>query len=149
MKQTVLAYIEKDGQFLMLFRNKKINDINKGKYIGVGGHIEPGETKEEALIREVKEETGLNVQKYTYHGEVFFKDDDFEEIMHLFTVQKFTGEIIDCDEGELVWIDKNKILEVPHWEGDKYFLEKLQKNEINIKLSLIYSKGKLVKIKTF
>lgn len=146
MKETVLCYIEKDGKYLMLFRNKKENDINSGKYIGVGGHIELGETKEEALIREVKEETNLDVINYEYFGKVFFKDDDFEENMYLFTVTKFKGELKECDEGELHWINKENILDVPHWEGDKYFLEKIKNNEKGFEMSLIYSKGQLVKI---
>lgn len=130
----------------MLFRNKKENDINSGKYIGVGGHIELGETKEEALIREVKEETNLDVINYEYFGKVFFKDDDFEENMYLFTVTEFNGELKECDEGELHWINKENILDVPHWEGDKYFLEKIKNNEKGFEMSLIYSKGKLIKI---
>ena len=146
MKETVLCYIEKDGKYLMLFRNKKENDINSGKYIGVGGHIELGETKEEALIREVKEETNLDVINYEYFGKVFFKDDDFEENMYLFTVTEFKGELKECDEGELHWINKENILDVPHWEGDKYFLEKIKNNEKGFEMFLIYSKGKLVKI---
>lgn len=146
MKETVLCYIEKNGKYLMLFRNKKENDINSGKYIGVGGHIELGETKEEALIREVKEETNLDVINYEYFGKVFFKDDDFEENMYLFTVTEFKGKLKECDEGELHWINKENILDVPHWEGDKYFLEKIKNNEKGFEMSLIYSKGKLVKI---
>jgi 8-oxo-dGTP diphosphatase len=146
MKETVLCYIEKNGKYLMLFRNKKENDINSGKYIGVGGHIELGETKEEALIREVKEETNLDVINYEYFGKVFFKDDDFEENMYLFTVTEFKGELKECDEGELHWINKENILDVPHWEGDKYFLEKIKNNEKGFEMSLIYSKGQLIKI---
>ena len=130
----------------MLFRNKKENDVNSGKYIGVGGHIELGETKEQALIREVKEETNLDVINYEYFGKVFFKDDDFEENMYLFTVTEFKGELKECDEGELHWINKENILDVPHWEGDKYFLEKIKNNEKGFEMSLIYSKGQLVKI---
>ncbi len=130
----------------MLFRNKKENDVNSGKYIGVGGHIELDETKEQALIREVKEETNLDVINYEYFGKVFFKDDDFEENMYLFTVTEFKGELKECDEGELHWINKENILDVPHWEGDKYFLEKIKNNEKGFEMSLIYSKGQLVKI---
>ena len=146
MKETVLCYLEKDGKYLMLFRNKKENDINEGKYIGIGGHIEPNETKEQAVIREVKEETGLDVLEYEYFGKVFFKDDDFEENMFLFTISKFSGELIECNEGELHWIEKDKILDVPHWEGDKYFLEKIKNNERGFEMSLIYSKGKLIRV---
>lgn len=144
LRETVLCYIEKDGNYLMLFRNKKDNDINKGKYIGIGGHLEENETKEQALIREVKEETGLDILSYEYFGKVFFKDDEVEEIMHLFTSDKFEGELIECNEGELHWIPREKILDVPHWEGDKYFLEKLKNNEKGFEMSLIYSKGILI-----
>lgn len=83
MDRTVLAYIKKDNSFLMLFRNKKKHDINKGKWVGIGGHIEEGENKEQALIREIKEETGLDVIKYQYRGELLFVNNDFEEVMYL------------------------------------------------------------------
>lgn len=146
-KETVLCYIEKEHQFLMLFRNKKKEDINKGKYIGIGGHIEPYETKEEALIREVKEETGLTLLSYQYRGKILFQSDELVEIMHLFTSNEFIGELIDCDEGELHWINIKDILNYPHWEGDEYFLKKLKNNEPYFEMSLIYKNDELVEIK--
>ena len=146
-KETVLCYIEKEHQFLMLFRNKKKEDINKGKYIGIGGHIEPYETKEEALMREVKEETGLTLLSYQYRGKILFLSDEFVEIMHLFTSNEFIGELIDCDEGELHWINIKDIFNYPHWEGDEYFLKKLKNDEPYFEMSLIYKNDELVEIK--
>ena len=145
-KETVLCYIEKKHQYLMLFRNKKINDINKGKYIGIGGHLEKGESKEEALIREIKEETGLSLSSYEYRGKILFQSDDLIEIMHLYTSKEFSGNLIDCDEGELSWIDIDDILKLPHWEGDEYFLKKLINNEPYFEMSLIYKEDKLIEV---
>lgn len=144
MKETVLCYIEFDNKYLLLFRNKKEIDINKGKYIGIGGHIENGETKEQALIREVKEETGFNLISYKYKGKVFFKDNDYSEIMHLFYSNEFNGELIECDEGTLCWIEKDDMKNIPQWDGDKYFLE-LMENEANyFEMELIYHNGELI-----
>ena len=147
MKETVLCYIENNHQYLMLFRNKKKNDINQGKYIGIGGHIEPGESKESALLREVKEETGLTLLSYQYRGKILFQNNDFAEIMHLFTSGKYEGELINCNEGELHWIDKDKVLDVPHWEGDAYFLKRMLKDDSYFEMSLIYSDDQLVEVK--
>lgn len=146
-KETVLCYIEKEHQYLMLFRNKKENDINKGKYIGIGGHIELDESKEEALIREVKEETGLTLDNYQYRGKILFQSDNLVEIMHLYTANDFSGNIINCDEGELVWINIDDLLKYPHWEGDEYFLKKLINNEPYFEMSLIYKNDILVEVK--
>lgn len=145
-KETVLCYIEHEHQYLMLFRNKKINDVNKGKYIGIGGHIEEDETKEQTLYREVKEETGLTLLNHKYRGKILFQSDDFIETMHLFTSDSFKGKLIECDEGELSWIDIDKILDYPHWEGDSYFLKKLMKNDTYFEMSLIYKNDKLIKV---
>ncbi len=147
MEETVLCYIENEHRYLMLFRNKKKKDINRQKYIGIGGHLEPGESKEEALIREAKEETGLTLLSYRYRAKLLFINDDFQEIMYLFTADKFTGELIPCDEGELKWIDIDNVLKIPHWEGDEYFLKKLLDNSPYFEMSLIYSKDKLIKVK--
>ena len=100
-KETVLAYIEKDNSYLMLLRNKKKHDINANKYIGVGGHLEQGESPLDALYREIKEETGLEVIKYEYRGLIYFNYDDISELMHLYIVNDFKGELIECDEGTL------------------------------------------------
>ena len=147
MKETVLCYIEKDESYLMLFRNKKENDINKDKYIGIGGHIKIGESKEDALVREVKEETGIKLTSYLYKGKVYFKDDDYSEIMHLFYSNDFVGEIKECDEGTLCWIKKKDLSKVPIWEGDKYFLELLDSNTDYFEMELIYKNGNLISYK--
>ncbi|MCR5505675.1 MAG: 8-oxo-dGTP diphosphatase [Bacilli bacterium] len=146
MEETVLCYIENEHRYLMLFRNKKKNDLNSGKYIGIGGHIEPGESKEEALIREVKEETGLTLTSFQYRAKLLFINDDFEEIMHLFTANEFTGTLKECDEGELHWIDIDDVLKVPHWEGDEAFLKKMLTQKDYFEMTLIYKQDQLVKI---
>ena len=145
MEETVLCYIENKHRYLMLFRNKKKKDINRQKYIGIGGHLEPGESKESALLREVKEETGLTLLSYQYRGKILFINDDFQEIIYLYTSSEFTGQLIECNEGELHWIDINKVLEVPHWEGDAYFLKKLVENSPYFEMTLIYSNDQFIK----
>lgn len=126
MKMTTLCYIEKEGKYLMLHRVKKHHDINAGKWIGVGGHVENGETPEECLLREVKEETGLTLTAYRLHGLVTFLSDVCEpELMCVFTADAFDGELIECDEGELAWVEKSDVLGLPTWEGDRVFLERL------------------------
>ncbi len=144
--KTVLCYIQKGDEYLLLYRNKKENDVNEGKYIGIGGHLENGETKEQALIREIKEETGLTLLHYQYRAKLLFVNDDYQEIMYLYTADKYSGELINCDEGELVWVNKDKMLELPHWEGDQYFLEKMMKNNNYFEMTLIYQKDKLIKV---
>ena len=146
MDKTVLCYIEKDNSYLMLFRNKKKQDINKGKWIGIGGHLEKNEAKEEALLREIKEETGLTLNSFIYRGEILFINNDFKEIMYLYTSSDYSGEIIECDEGELHWIEKDKILELNLWEGDRTFLPKLLSTDEFIKMTLRYSKDQLIEV---
>lgn len=145
MERTVLCYIKKENQYLMLHRNKKKKDINKDKWVGIGGHIEENETIEEALLREVKEETGLTLVSYDKRGYIKFINDDYEEEMFLFSSNEFEGEIIDCLEGELSWIDEDEIFNLNLWEGDRYFLKPLINNEEYFDLELIYSKDKLIK----
>ena len=143
--KTVLIYLERNNQYLMLYRNKKKIDVNKGKYIGVGGHVEINETIEEALIREVKEETGLLLNSYIKRGIVIFVLNGYEEEMHVFTSEDFSGNLIECNEGELSWVDKNKLMSLNLWEGDKYFLEKLINNKEYFKMKLIYENDVLLK----
>ena len=126
MINSTLCYIEKDGKYLMLHRVKKENDANKDKWIGIGGKFEDQESPEDCVLRETKEETGLTLTSYKYRGIVTFVSDRWEtEYMHLFTADGFSGELIDCDEGVLEWIDKEKLDAIPKWEGDKIFLRLL------------------------
>ena len=127
MRNTTLCYIEKDGKYLMLHRTKKENDENKDKWIGIGGKFEEGESPEDCALREIKEETGLTVTSYQYKGIVTFVSDEWgTEYMHLFTSSDFTGDLkSECDEGELFWVDKDKLLTLPTWSGDIIFLKLL------------------------
>ena len=147
MEKTVLCYIQHEDQFLMLYRNKKKRDFNKGKWIGVGGGIEKGETKEEALLREVKEETGLLLTKFEFRGTIIFKNNDFEEIMYLFKGLEYQGELIECDEGELHWINIKDIMSLNLWEGDRAFLPLLIETNQMIDMKLIYKNDELIEIK--
>ena len=142
---TTLCYIEKDGAYLMLHRTKKQNDENGGKWIGVGGHFEEGESPEDCMKREIFEETGLTAREWRYRGVVTFVSDEFgTEYMHLFTVHGFEGTIRDCDEGVLEWVKKDRLSALPAWEGDRIFLELLQKDAPFFSLKLVYSGEKLV-----
>ena len=149
MKMTTLCYIEKEGKYLMLHRVKKHHDINAGKWIGVGGHVENGETPEECLLREVKEETGLRLTSYRLHGLVTFLSDVCEpELMCVFTADAFDGEMVECDEGELAWVEKSDVLGLPTWEGDRVFLERLLSgDERFFSIKLRYEGDKLVEKK--
>ena len=108
---TTLCYIEQDGKYLMLHRNKKKDDINKNKYIGIGGHLEHGETPEECIVRETLEETGLKLENPVLRGMITFVMDEVTEHSFLYTCDAFSGSIHVCTEGELVWIEKDKVLE--------------------------------------
>lgn len=145
MQMTTLCYIENDGKYLMLHRVKKKEDINKNKWIGVGGHANEWESPEECLVREVKEETGLTLTSYKFRGIVTFISDECEsETMCLFTADKFTGNIIECDEGELKWVDKKEVPNLPIWEGDAIFLKLLLEDEKRFfSLKLVYEGDKL------
>ena len=146
MKNTTLCYIENDGKYLLIYRNKKKNDCNQGKYIGVGGHFEEKEGPYDCAIREVKEETGLDI-KPVYRGIITFASDKYEtEQMHLFTATEFTGEICGCDEGDLVWIDKNSLKDLSMWEGDYIFLDLLEKRESFFSLKLRYDGETLTEV---
>ena len=148
---STLCYIEQDGKILLLYRNKKENDLNEGKWIGVGGKFEPGETAEECLLREVYEETGLKLTKWYLHGIVKFISDKWEsEDMYLYSASDFTGTLKnECREGELKWVDKDEVLSLPTWEGDKYFVEPLLKGQKRIDMLVKYQGDKLVEVKDF
>lgn len=126
MLHSTLCYLEWDGQYLMLHRVKKQNDANHDKWIGVGGKFEEGESPEDCVTREVWEETGLTLTDYAYRGVVTFVSDRWEgEYMHLFTATGFTGQVKECDEGQLEWIPKEKLMQLPMWAGDRLFLERI------------------------
>ncbi len=130
MKMTMLCYIENNDCYLMLHRTKKKKDVNKDKWIGVGGHAEGNETPQECLLREVKEETGLLLTSYKFRGLITFISDEYEaEMMCLFTADGYTGELITCDEGELEWVKKSDVPQLPTWEGDAQFLKLLLEDE--------------------
>lgn len=148
MKNTTLCYIEKDNKYLMLKRDKKENDLNEGKWIGIGGHFEDGESPEECLLREVYEETGLTLLSYKLRGIITFVSDEWgTEYMHLFTSDEFTGELHQCDEGTLKWIEKDEVLSLNIWEGDKIFLKRILTENDFFLLKLVYKGDKLIEHK--
>lgn len=140
MKLTTLCYIEKDGTMLMLHRIKKDHDVNKGKWIGVGGKFEAGESPDDCLLREVREETGLVLTRWRYRGIITFCYNDNEaEYMHLYTADGFRGELArDCREGVLRWVPKDEIPSLNLWQGDRIFLRLLAEDHAPFSLKLVY-----------
>ena len=140
IKNSTLCYIEKENKYLMLHRIVKKNDVNKDKWIGVGGHFEYGENPEECVLREVKEETGYTLTSYQYRGLVTFVFADVEmEYMSLFTADGFEGEPIECNEGVLEWVDIEDVWKLNLWEGDKIFFRLLDEKIPFFSLKLVYS----------
>lgn len=155
MKRTTLCYIENKERWLMLYRNRKENDANEGKWLGIGGKIEPGETPDECNAREVLEETGLRLRSMKFHGIIRFRADEYEdEDMYLYSSGDFepadaaaaevfnnTGEyeLPECSEGELRWIDKNEVCDLPMWEGDRVFIRELIGGRERIEMTLSYT----------
>lgn len=136
---TTLCYIEKDGCYLMLHRIKKKNDVNQDKWVGIGGKFEYGESPEDCVLREAREETGLTLLNPEYRGIVTFVSDQYAtEYMHLFWANAFTGAIRECDEGVLEWIPKERLREIPKWEGDDIFLKLLDERIPFFSLKLRY-----------
>lgn len=136
---STLCYIQKDGAYLMLHRTVKKNDVNKDKWIGVGGHFELGESPEECVLREVKEETGYTLTSYQYRGLVtFVSGGGVTEYMSLFTADGFEGEELPCDEGQLEWVKMEKVQDLNIWEGDKIFFRLLEENVPFFSLKLVY-----------
>ena len=145
MKATTLCYIERGGEYLMLHRTKKVNDINHDKWLGIGGHIEPGETPMDCILREAREETGLDLLDCVPRGLVHFRSDtDPDEEMHLFTATRFEGVIHPCDEGDLEWIDKARLMVLTLWEGDRIFLRLLSEGAASFELTLRYHGDRLM-----
>jgi len=142
---STLCYIERGDEWLLLHRVKKEQDANRDKWIGLGGKFEDGESPEECIVREVREESGLILRSYRYRGIVTFVSDRWEtEYMHLFTADGFEGEIGVCDEGELEWIKKSDFAALPQWEGDRIFLKLLEENAPFFSLKLRYEGETLV-----
>ena len=157
MINTTLCYLENDKQYLMIHRIKKKNDCNHDKWIGIGGKFEEGESPEDCARREVFEETGLKVGKLEYRGIVTFVskngNDVYYELMHLFWTNDFTGangqsaqQLPECEEGELAWVPKEKMKDLPQWESDVIFLELIEKRAPFFSIKVEYLDGKLVKV---
>lgn len=145
MQPTTLCYIEKDDSYLLLHRISKKNDVNKDKWIGVGGKFEDKESPEECLLREVKEETGLTLTSYRLRGIVTFVSDRWvTEYMFLYTADGFEGEMTDCNEGTLEWVKKKDMEKLNLWEGDKIFLKLLEEDAPFFSLKLSYEGDTLV-----
>ena len=144
--RVLMICIEKDNKYLMLHRTKKKNDINKDKWLGIGGKFEEGESPEECIVREVMEETGLKLNSYKLRTIVTYVSTNWEtEYMYVFTSNDFTGDLIECDEGDLQWIDKKEVTKLNTWEGDKIFVEKLQKDSRFFTVKFEYDGDKLVR----
>lgn len=145
LRLTTICYIEKDDKYLMLHRTKKENDQSHDKWLGVGGKFEENESPDECVVREVKEETGLNLLSYRLRGVMTFVSDMWEtEYMFIYTADKFEGKLTECDEGELLWIEKSKILDLKLWEGDILFLKKLMEDCGFFTIKVQYQGEKLI-----
>lgn len=145
MLNTTLCYIEKDNKYLMLHRVKKVNDLNHDKWVGIGGKFLENETPDECLIREVKEETGLTLTAYRLRGVITFLSNKWEgEYMYLYTATGYMGEMTECDEGNLEWVDIDKVCALPIWEGDKLFFEELRRDRGFFTMMLKYEGDRLV-----
>lgn len=146
MVLSVLIYLRRAHQTLMLYRNKKKNDLNAGKWIGVGGKIESGESPYEAIVRETREETDYVLHSARFVGVVTFidhREKDYEEMMFMFTSTDFSGEMKTCNEGDLHWIDDERIFDLPMWEADPYYLAWLNDDDVHL-AKAEYADGRLV-----
>ena len=132
----------------MLHRNKKEKDLNKDKWIGVGGHIEENETNDECIVREVKEETGLDLIDFKLCGEVLFDIDGFIELMYVYTSSNFKGKLIECNEGTLEWINKSEIKKLNLWEGDLIIFDRMAIDKY-FKLKMIYRNDQLLSFEEY
>lgn len=145
LRLTTICYIEKDDKYLMLHRTKKKNDQSHNKWLGVGGKFEENESPDECVVREVKEETGLNLLSYRLRGVMTFVSDIWEtEYMFIYTADKFEGKLTECNEGELLWIEKSKISDLKLWEGDILFLKKLIEDSGFFTIKVQYQGEKLI-----
>lgn len=144
MFNTTLCYITRGDEVLMLHRVKKQKDINKDKWIGVGGKFEGTESPDECLLREVYEETGLTLTDWKCRGVITFLTESVGEFMYLFTADGFTGELKECPEGDLQWVSREFLDNLPKWEGDKIFLDLLWQDAPFFLLTLRYQGDKLL-----
>ena len=145
MIESTLCYIKKDDSYLMLHRTKKKNDVNEGKWIGVGGKLEAGETPEECVNREVYEETGLKLSSYSFRGIINFASEGWEdEKIYLYTSDSFLGKLTECKEGVLEWIKEDDIFSLNLWEGDRIFLKRLLEGGPFFTLNLSYKGDELI-----
>jgi len=147
MTETVVCYLQDEDKYLFLYRDKKENDINHLKWIGIGGHLENGETPEQALLREVKEETNLELLTYQKRGVIIFQNENSIEKMHVYTSHHFTGQMHECNEGTLRWIKMNDISHLNLWEGDRLFLPLLIGDAPFFSLQLVYKGERLIEVK--
>lgn len=144
-KNVTLCYLEREDAYLMLHRVKKENDLNHDKWVGIGGKFEDGESPEECMCREALEETGLTLINPTLRGIVTFVSDEWDtEYMFLYTCTEFEGTLTDCDEGVLEWVAKDKVPDLPIWEGDKIFFRLLDEKAPFFSLKLKYEGDTLV-----
>ena len=145
MHNSTLCYLLRGDEVLMLHRVKKERDINKDKWIGIGGKFEFEESPDECLLREAREETGLTLTSWRCRGIVTFLNEGGEgEYMYLFTADGFQGEMIECDEGNLEWVSRDFLETLPMWEGDKIFLNLLWQDAPFFLLTLRYRGDKLM-----
>ena len=139
MHNSTLCYVIRGDQVLMLHRVKKKNDVNKDKWIGIGGKFEAEESPDECLLRECREETGLRLTSWQCRGVVTFLQEGGEgEYMYLFTAEEFEGNLHDCPEGNLQWVSREFLYRLPMWEGDRIFLDLLWRNAPFFLLTLRY-----------
>ena len=146
-RKTSLVYLERDGRYLILHRTKKDHDENHDKWIGLGGKFEPGETPDACALREVREESGLTMTDFGLRGLIIFVSDVWGlEYMYLYTATKWTGRLVDCNEGELVWLDKRELLGKNLWEGDRLFLKALDERKAFFIMKFRYEGERLVEV---
>ena len=145
MLHTTICYLSVKGKTLMIHRIKKKNDVNHDKWIGIGGKFEHGESPEECIVREFREETGLVPMGLRYRAIITFLSEDWCEYMHLFTATGYEGTLGDCDEGSLEWVPDDQLTSLPIWEGDKVFLRLLNEREGFFSLKLVYEGERLVR----
>ena len=143
---STLCYLEDEGRWLMLHRTVKKQDINKDKWLGIGGRFEAGESPEDCILRETREETGFTLTDYRYRGLVTFVEGDYTEYMSLFTASAWEGDPVPCAEGDLEWVDKDEVPSLNLWEGDLVFFRLLREEVPFFSLKLVYESGTMTEV---